>query len=813
MKLSYKWLQEYVDLDGISPEELADRLTRVGLAVDAVMPRNQGVEGVVVGEVVACEKHPNADRLNVCKVDAGSGEIFTIVCGAPNVATGQKVITALPGSQLPGGKIKKAKLRGVESSGMLCSASEIGLDTKLLSKEQTEGLYLLPSDVPVGSDVVQLLSLDDYVLEVDLTPNRSDCLSMRGFAYEVAAIVKRTVNFGDVKPLRSDAEPMVSVRLETENCARYEAQVVASAGTDNSPLWMQMRLMAMGIRPINLVVDVTNYVMLEWGQPLHAFDLEEVHARTIVVRQGADGETMTTLDGSERVLTRDMVVISDVDRAIGIAGVMGGQNSEIQAHTKEIVLESAVFDPISVRRTGQLLGLRSEAQQRFEKGIDPAAVRGALDKATLLLQDLAGASPLGEVVSVSQSDPVTATVLEFSPNHCNQLLGTRISESDMLEIFVRLGFLVHQDDTNRKWLVTVPARRPDITLEADLIEEVGRLFGYDQIPSTLVQGSTTVGVRTMAQNLRRSTRNILVGLGMNEVFTYAFTHPSTMDALRVSETSPYRNLIPLLRPLSEERTVLRTHLLPSLGAVAKYNLARGIQGGGIFEISRVYIQHELPLLRQPDEQTQWAGLWFGQTEQRIGEKPRPYDFYDAKGVIESWFEGIGCMQNITFHPTERPWLHPGRSAEVRLNQEVVGSVGELYPDTASMLDVGSAIYAEFNLELISSNIETDWQVVGLPKYPSSRRDLSVLLNQDVSVGALISEAMQVSRDSSQDILENCDVFDVYVGKGIDIAQKSVAFALTYRADDRTLTDDEISILERAILDAWTSKYGAVLRTS
>lgn len=821
MRVSYAWLNELVEIDGISPDELADRLTNVGLAVDAVEARNKGVRGVVVGEVMSCLQHPQAERLHVCEVNVGTGDLLTIVCGAPNVAVGQRVPTALPGSVLPGGPIAKATLRGIESNGMLCSAEEIGLETKLLSKAQTEGLYVLPDDAPIGADIVKLLGLDDVVLEVDLTPNRSDCLSMRGMAFEVSAVFRRALRDPQLfavpdaevaVEVKADHEPgPITIRLETQRCSRYEAQVLDGAKPTDSPLWLQMRLLAMGIRPINRIVDVTNLVMLEWGQPLHAFDFEQVQQQTIVVRQGYAAEEIVSLDGETRQLTEDTIVIADEERSIGIAGVMGGENSEIGNGTTRIILESAVFDASSVRRTGQRLGLRSEAQQRFEKGIDPAAVRGALVRATTLLEQVSGATLVGPVVSVWNHDAQTNQTILFSPERCNQLLGTDIGADVMWDIFTRLGFHV-TEMTATAWNVQVPTRRPDISIEADLVEEIGRLYGLDSIPSTLPYGPTTVGVRNAGQKLRKRTRDILIGAGMTEVFTYTLTHPSLLDGLRIPQDSLVRKMIPLLKPMSDERTVLRTHMLPGLAQVANYNLTHGVAGGQIFEIGRVYLPHSIPVTMQPEEPTRWAGLWFGISDPGYGERARKFDFFDVKGTIELWLHALGLGDQVTFaRAEEQPWLHPGRCAVVSLGERVIGHFGELHPETAAAFEIGTAMYADFDLDGLT-DVSTDrWRVASLPKYPGSRRDLAVVVEQGVPVAALLDTARKTSLASAEDILEKCWVFDVYTGTGIADNHKSVAVALSYRSDARTLTDAEISELETQILTTWQAELGAQLR--
>ncbi|QSO52464.1 phenylalanine--tRNA ligase subunit beta [Alicyclobacillus curvatus] len=813
MKVSYQWLSEVVDLQGVSPTELGERLTQGGLTVDGVIPRVDTISGVIVGEVVTCDQHPNADRLHVCQVNVGQDELLTIVCGAPNVAAGQHVPTAVVGAMLPGGKIGKAKLRGVESQGMLCSAKEIGLETKLLPKEQTEGLYILPESAPIGADVVKLLQLDDTILDIDLTPNRSDCLSIRGLAYEIAALYERELTFSLPERTKTGQDSPVQVSIETDRCSRYDAQVLSDLSDGPSPLWMQMRLLSMGVRPISAIVDVTNYVMLEWGQPLHAFDLDEVHQQHIVVRQARSGEMLITLDGEERALNPDMIVIADPDRAIGLAGVMGGENTEVTPKTHRVILESAAFDAPSVRRTGQRLGLRSEAQQRFEKGIDVVAIRAALNRATELYAELCGATVVGDAVSASQSNAEAGSgvAVEFSPERCRELLGAEIDDEAMAKVFARLGFTISKEGGS--WVVNVPSRRPDITRDADLVEEVARLVGYDQIPSTLPTGPTTTGTQSLRHRIHRLTRHVLIETGMSEVFTYAFTHPSKLHAMRLPDDSPLRDMIPLAMPLSDERTVMRTHLLPSLAQIGAYNLAHGNGGGQVFEIARVYHPLSLPMTEQPRETTMWAGLWFGLRPATIGERARAFDFYDAKGCIESWLESFGLLSTAVFTRAEIPYLHPLRSAVVKVGDTVIGHVGQLYPDTAEKMEVPGAIYAEFNLDDIESLLHLRFHVRSLPRFPASLRDLSVVVRQGVAAADMLQAARDEVAASGElaNLLESLEVFDVYQGKGIAQGHQSIAFSFVYRAPDRTLTDEEVSALEEKVLARWKNDFEAALR--
>ncbi|WAH43619.1 phenylalanine--tRNA ligase subunit beta [Alicyclobacillus fastidiosus] len=809
MKVSYKWLSEYVDLRAISPQQLAEKLTSGGLAVDGVEPRNQGVTGVVVGVVQEMERHPDADRLNVCQVDAGQGELLQIVCGAQNVKPGIKVPVALVGAKLPGDKeIKRAKLRGVASSGMLCSASEIGLDTRLLPQSQTSGLYILPDDAVIGTDIVEVLHLDDFILDVDLTPNRSDCLSVRGLAYEIAALLGTNTTFpSEVSLQLPDAPSPVRVQLESERCVRYDALVLGNVGSVPSPLWMQMRLMAMGVRPIDVIVDVTNYVMLEWGQPLHAFDAGTIAESTIVVRQARPGETLITLDGVERHLDEDMLVIADPVKAIGLAGVMGGANSEISLGTTSVVIESARFDAPSTRRTGQKLGLRSEAQQRFEKGIDPAAVRNALLRATQLLIELAGGQVSGGVAT-AQRDVGASTlsrVVKFSPSRCRDLLGCDIPDEVMRDLFRNLGFTVTLEGA--EWAVNVPSRRPDISLQADLVEEIARLYGYDNIPSTLPTGPVTTAARDARQRLLEHVRNALVTRGMYEVRTYAFTSPEVYEALGLEEGHPLRKMIPLAYPMSDERRVLRTHMLPSLGEVARHNLSHRVDGGAIFEFGRCYEAREWPIQTQPREREVIAMMWFGSVPDSLYERARAYDFFDAKGAIEQLVTGLGIA--VQYERAQVSWLHPGRSAAISSNGVVIGYVGEIHPSTAAAYDLQTSVYAELDVEMLLQQRPGAATVEALPRFPGARRDLALLVNKDVLVGQMLNEISKVSQ--VHEILRSARVFDVYAGQGVAADQKSVALALHFGANERTLTDAEMEEVVQDVIASLQDKFDARLR--
>lgn len=527
MNVSYKWLSEYIDLSGIAPQELAEMMTRGGIEIDSVPSRDAGVTGVVVGYVKTREKHPDADKLNICTVDVGSGEDLQIVCGAPNVAAGQKVPVAIVGAKLPGGlDIKRAKLRGVESQGMICSARELGMNDKLLPKEQQEGILVLPADTVLGENILDVLALNDSVLELDLTPNRSDCLSMLGVAYEVSALTARPIKVpnpsSELHATADKTTDHVSVSVESEELSpTYQVRYIKGVKVAPSPQWIQNRLIAAGVRPINNIVDITNYVMLEYGQPLHAFDASKVSGGRIVVRLAQPGETLVTLDGQERKLEPHMLVIADADKAIALAGVMGGANSEVTPDTTDIILESAKFDGGIVRRTSRQLGLRSEASLRFEKEVDRGQVRAALDRAATLMAKYAEGAVAEGVAESSGASP-EAVKIQISLNRINGMLGTALSSLELTTIWSRLGFET-SSDVDGQWEITVPSRRGDITRAVDLIEEVARLHGYDEIPTARIEGPSTTGALTKTQAIRRELRSALTDAGVHEAISYSVT--------------------------------------------------------------------------------------------------------------------------------------------------------------------------------------------------------------------------------------------------------------------------------------------------
>jgi phenylalanyl-tRNA synthetase beta chain len=812
MKVSVQWLSEYVDLSGISAKELAERITRGGVEVDVVEKRNKGVEKVVVGHVVSCEKHPDADKLSVCRVDVGQGELLQIVCGAPNVRAGQNVPVALVGAKLPGDvQIKRAKLRGVESQGMICSARELGMNDRLLPKDIQEGILVLPENVEIGASITEVLALDDEVLELDLTPNRSDCLSMIGVAYETAALFGREVKLPDAAEGtvvgEGRAADRVSVRISApEFCSRYAARYIEGVKIGPSPLWMQNRLMAAGIRPINNIVDITNYVMLEYGQPLHAFDADRLSGG-IEVRLARAGEKLVTLDDVERVLEPHMLLIADSEKPVAIAGVMGGANSEVTPATTRILLESAEFDGGSVRKTSRQLGLRSEASLRFEKQVDPEGVIPALNRAASLICRYAGGRVADGIVEAKTKtrNPVS---IRLSVDRVNRYLGTALKEEQLKDIFGRLKFRYEVADSG-VFTVQVPSRRGDISRDVDLIEEVARLYGYDNIPTSLMNGVTTPGSLTREQTIRRTIRHLLATSGMHEAITYTFAHPAQTEEF--PGLFPDARPIALSMPMSEERSVLRTSLIPHLIDVAVYNRNRDIDDVAVFEIGKAFVTAERTLTELPAEKWLLSMLWTGRRHDvHWSHKPEPVDFYDLKGVFEKVANYLG-VRGIRYNAVKLESFHPGRTAEIVLPSEAgpvrLGYIGQLHPELQKRKNLEDTYVLEIELEPFISRADFRIAYRMLPRYPAIGRDLAVVVDRSVPVGEMADKV----RETAGDLLDSIRVFDVYADERLGEGKKSVAFSLVYRDPERTLTDEEVTQMHERVVRALERDFSAELR--
>lgn len=803
MLVSYKWLQEYVDLTGVSAEELAEKITKSGIEVEGVETLNEGIHGVVVGHVLECEKHPNAEKLNKTLVDIGEEEPVQIICGAPNVAKGQKVAVATVGAVLPGNfKIKKAKLRGEASNGMICSLQELGLEAKLVAKEYSEGIFVFPEDTEVGQDALALLGRDDQILELGLTPNRADCLSMMGVGYEVAAILGNDLSLPEPNSSTSaeKAEEYIKVTVEAqEDNPLYVAKVIKNVKIGPSPLWMQSRLMAAGIRPHNNVVDITNYVLLEYGQPLHAFDYDLLGSKEILVRRAKQGEEITTLDDTKRTLTDEHLVITNGSKPVALAGVMGGANTEVNADTKTVLLESAYFTGPVIRKASKEHGLRSEASSRYEKGVDPARVRPAAERAAELMVKYAGGELLeGSVIADSLT--VEPAVVSVTLDKINRVIGAELSMSEVEEIFTKLKFEIVVD--NEEITVTVPTRRGDITIEEDLIEEVARLYGYDNVPMTLPIGASTPGHLTEYQQKRRIVRRYLEGAGLYQATTYSLTSKEKATQYALEKREP----VELAMPMSEDRSLLRLSIVPQLLEVLKYNLARQNDSLAVYETGAVFLKADDSDLPEEEEHLAAAitGLW--ENHQWQGEK-KPVDFYVLKGVLDGLFTKLGLESQIGYQAAEIEGMHPGRTAELTLSGAVIGFVGQVHPTVQKELDLKETYVFELNLKtVLALGIEL-LQYQSIPRYPSITRDIALVVDKDKTA----AELQEIIIQAGGKLLKEVYVFDLYEGERMEEGKKSIAFSLKYFDPEKTLTDDDIAKTHDKVLNTVKEQAGAVLR--
>lgn len=810
MKVSFNWLKEYVDID-ISPEELANRLTNTGVVVEKIEYLNKGVSNVVVGQVLKAERHPDAEKLSLCEVTTGQESNFQVVCGAPNVKAGQKVPFALVGAKLPGGvKIKKAKLRGIESQGMICSAKELGMEEDILTPEEKEGILVLDENAPLGQDIINFLNLDDCVLEFDLTPNRSDCLSVLNIAREIAALLDKEVKLPEISFTETEKDVKDLVEVEIDNmdlCRRYTARVIEGIEIKPSPQWLRHKIRCAGMRPINNVVDITNYVMLEMGQPLHAFDYDFLCDGKIIVREAAEGEEIITLDEKERKLSPGMLLIADKEKAVGIAGVMGGLNSEVIDKTKRVLLESAYFNPTSIRRTSTSLGLRSEASIRFEKGINIETVVEAGNRAAQLLQQLAVGKVLKGIID-NYPNPIQRTIITLKISQVNDVLGTEIEEGFIKDILQSLNFRIIDAD-KEQLTIEVPPYRPDVTIAEDLIEEVARMYGYDNIPTTLPYGTTSKGQKTSEQKLRDMILDSMVAAGLSEIISFSFINKKNFDKLLLPENHPKRKAIAVLNPISEEQGYMRTTLLPGLLENLLRNINRRNENLGIFELGKIYLPNGFPQQETLPQERWVLGIALrGKLGENWQDKGTEVDFYYIKGVIEMLLEKLN-LQDITFKPqNSNESYHPGRTAEIYIKDKLIGIVGELHPQVAENYDLPGRNYtAELDVSQLLEIGQQDVIFKALPKYPAVNRDLAVVVQDGVTSGDLL----KLIENEGGSLLARATVFDLYKGDQIPEGCKSIAFSLTFQADDRTLTDKEINDIYDKIYNALVQEYDATLR--
>jgi phenylalanyl-tRNA synthetase beta chain len=794
MLVSLSWLKEFVDIDE-DAKTIAEGLTMSGSKVEGVKSYGKEISNVVVGQILSLDKHPNADKLWVGVVDIGS-EKLQIVTGAENIKVGDYIPVALNGATLPGGvKIKRSKLRGIESQGMMCSAEELGLDESLLPEYQRNGIFILPP-LPLGMDINEALQLKDDVLEFEITPNRPDCLSVVGIARETAATFRKPFKMPEIKVTEIEEPNPAKVTIEAPDlCYRYVARVVKNVKIGPSPIWMQVRLLKAGIRPINNVVDVTNYVMLELGQPLHAFDLDKVKNRHIIVRRAKDGERLITLDGKERILDSSMLVIADEEKAIGLAGVMGGENTEITDSTVNILIESANFKGSNIRHTSRKLGLRSEASARFEKGLDPEITVLACERAAQLMEKYCGGEVLKGIID-EYPKPMERTVLTVRPDRINKFLGTNLAVSEMVEILKSLEFEVIEKGEELE--VKVPHFRRDVTMEADIAEEIARLYGYNNIEDSLMKNAqTTLGSLTKTQELEEKVRDVLLACGLNEIVTMSFMGERDLDKINVPKDSVLRKAVRIINPLGEEQSLMRTTLLPFMLNVAYTNYSRKVDEFKAFEIARVFIPKQLPLKELPEEiKTISIGMY--------GEE---VDFYTIKGVVEELLEVMGIYE-VEYVRADEPSYHPGRSAKILFKREELGVFGEVHPDVLENYDLPIRVYAgELNLDKIIGFAVVDKKYKPLPKYPAVERDIAVLVDEDLFVAAV----EKVIKETGGEVIERTALFDVYKGPNIPEGKKSVAFSIWYRSSEKTLTDEEVNEIHARIVKALEEKLGAKLR--
>ena len=795
MKLNRKWLnEEFVDLSGVPDREFVETMTIAGQKVETYERLDAELRNVVVGRVVSITRHTNSDHMWVCQIDVGAGEPVQIVTGAQNVHEGDLVPVAQHNSWLPGGvHITKGKLRGEVSNGMLCSLKELGLTLNDFPYAIEDGIWILQEDCKPGDDINTVIGNDDTVVDFEITNNRPDCYSILGLAREAAAAFNKPMRHHD-PVVRGGAAGELSELLEVEVpaedlCRRYTARMVRNVKIAPSPKWLRQRLRANGVRPINNIVDITNYVMLEYGQPMHAFDYRYVGSGKIVVRRSEPGEVLTTLDGNVRTLTPGMLVIADETKPIGLAGIMGGENSEIMDDTVDVVFESANFNGTSIRQTALALGMRTEASGKFEKNIDPLLTLPAVDRACELVELLGAGEVMDGVIDVLNDIPEPRTI-ELEPDRINALLGTDISEADMVEYLRRLEIPVEGHE------IRVPSWRPDLVGMADIAEEVGRLFGYNNIPTTTFRGAATEGGYTEAMKLENRAGSLCRSLGYSEILTYSFVSPSIFDQIRLPEDSSLRNAMRIQNPLGEDASIMRTVALPSMLAILARNNAYHNDAVKLYELAKVYLPKPGQIL--PDEPKHLVLGTYGEHE----------DFFKMKGEIEAFLRGMNVPEARYTAEKHDPTFHPGRCARVSVGGVDLGCFGQIHPLVARSYGIDGEIFAaELNFTALLSLQLPEKPYTPLPKYPAVTRDIAVVCDEAVTVAAL-SDCI---RAAGGKLLRSVELFDIYRGKGIASGSKSAAFRLTLRADDRTLTDADSDGVVSAVLAALEKELNAKLR--
>lgn len=802
MQISLKWLRDYVECD-LSPAELAERLTMAGLEVDAIREIAPAFSGVRTAKILSLRRHPDADKLSLCEVTTGE-QSFPIVCGAGNIRVGDVVPLAMVGAVLPGGDvIRSSRIRGEASEGMLCSEAELAIG------DAAAGVMVLPEGSPLGRDLGELLDLHDTVLDISVTPNRSDCLSMVGMAREVAAITGGQLRYPrcDVAEGGEEIRSLTSVTiLDPDLCPRYTARVIKGVRVGASPFWMRRRLEALGLRSINNIVDVTNFVMLELGQPLHAFDYRFLAEGRIVVRRAREGEPFISLDGKERLLKAGTLLICDGVKPVAIGGVMGGLNSEVKDDTTTVLLESAYFHPPSIRRTSRALAMGTDAAFRFERGIDPEGVLRALDRAASLMAELAGGTVCRGVIDEYPQPIESARNIALRTDRVREILGRGVPEPEMVAVLRKLEMAVEPAGEGR-FLVTPPSCRIDITREIDLIEEIARLSGYDQVTATLPAVAGVAAAPPPARRLEEQLRAVLTGAGYNEVINYSFVSADAVDRLGLAPDDARRTQVRIRNPLTEEHAVLRTTLCYSLLLNAKRNAAAGNLSLKIFETGRTFIARGEG--QQPQEENRLACLISGlRFEDRWDTPEQPVDFYDLKGAVENLLAALR-VPALSFKAGQgEPFLHPGKSCGVFSGDTRIGFIGEAHPDLLARMDLtGAVVVCELGLDLLGTLVSPCVSFRSMPRFPSSSRDVAFLVRREIEA----AELLRIATATPEELLEKVHIFDVYEGKNIPAGMKSLGLRFSYRSAERTLTDEAVNGVHDRIVRRIVETAGAAIR--
>ena len=796
MLVPLKWLRDYVDID-IDTQEFADMMTMTGSKVEKVDFFGKETNGVEVCKILEIEQHPDADRLKVTKVEVANGEILQIVTNATNIKVGDYVPVARIGAVLPGDfKIKKGKLRGVLSEGMFCGAEELTIPSAFVENHKKDGIYILDhqDSFELGMDVRDVLGINDALIEFEITSNRPDCRSIIGIAREAAVTLGKELKYPEIKVQACDEEMSFEIDIQTDLCKRYCGRVVKDVKVGPSPYWMQRKLIEAGMRPISNIVDITNYVMLELGQPLHAFDLDDIKYNKMTVKMAEEGEKFTTLDGVERTLTSDMLVIGNQDKTLDLAGIMGGENSEIKDTTTSIFIEGASFAKENIRATSKKLGLRTEASSRFEKGIDINLAEEAVNRACQLIEELGCGTVLNGMLDYyPQKEEVQKVTV--NPVRINKLLGVNVPIDQFINILESLEFKCNLVSSEVLEL-EVPTFRLDITEDADILEEIARIYGYDNIPSASLEGNATAGVKTDKQKFIDNVKSNSIACGLNEILTYSFVSPRGVDKINLPADDEKRNFVKIMNPLGEETSVMRTTLIPNMLDVISTNISHKVEEVSAFECGNTFIPQE--------------GLPIETKKYCVGMYGKEVDFFVLKGVIESVLNNVGLKGYEIEPETTNLTFHPGRCAKIVYNNIYIGTFGELHPDVIENYNLGQRVYvAEINIDTVFENLNLTKSYNPLPKYPSTSRDIALIVKDEV----FVKQIEDIIKANGEDLVESYKLFDVYKGAQIEEGHKSIAYSITYRSKDKTLTDEDVAKVHEKILSELSEKLNANLRSN